>query len=168
MGGLVMSQELLGRGEKWLESLLDLCQMSASVKSQERSDALESGLNYWLTIEASEFNLEQIQALIGEGGSVIDGIQSLANATLNQDQEPDAHIYFTIEISNYREQRLQKLREIGLQALEQVRSTGQEAEIRALSSVDRRQLHHLLKEFPEIETHSQGQDPERHLIVRLK
>jgi spoIIIJ-associated protein len=113
---LAMSQELLGRGEKWLGSLLELCQMPASVKGQVRSDALESGLNYWLTIESSEFSLEQIQALIGEGGSAIDAIQSLANATLNRDQESDAHIYYTIEISSYREQRLQKLREIGLQA----------------------------------------------------
>lgn len=168
MDSLAMSQELLGRGEKWLGSLLELCHMPAPVNGQERSDALESGLNYWLTIEASEFSLEQIQALIGEGGSVIDAIQSLANATLNRDQEADAHIYYTIEISSYREQRLQKLREIGLQALEQVRSTGQEAEIRALSSVDRRQLHHLLKGYPEIETQSQGQEPDRHLIVRLK
>lgn len=166
---LAMSQELLGRGEKWLGSLLELCHMPAPVKGEERSDALESGLNYWLTIEASEFSLEQIQGLIGEGGSTIDALQSLANATLNRDQEEaNKHIYFTIEISSYREQRLQKLREIGLQALEQVRSTGKEAEIRALSSVDRRQLHHFLKEFPEIETHSQGQEPERHLIVRLK
>ncbi len=168
MGGLVMSQELLRRGEQWLESLLELCQIPAKVKGEERSNALESGLNYWLTIDASEFNLEQIQALIGEGGSVIDGIQSLANATLNRDQEPESHIYYTIEISSYREQRLQRLREIGLKSLEQVRATGEEAEIRALSSVDRRQLHHLFKDFPDVETHSQGQDPERHLIVRLK
>lgn len=168
MGGLVMSQELLERGEQWLGSLLELCQVPAKVKGVERSDALESGLNYWLIIDTSELNLEQIQAFIGSEGSVIDGIQSLANATLNRDQEPESHIYYTIEISSYREQRLQKLREIGLKALEQVRATGEEAEIRALSSIDRRQLHHLFKEFPEIETHSQGQEPERHLIVRLK
>jgi len=168
MGGLAMSQELLERGEQWLGSLLDLCQIPALVKGQERSDALESGLNYWLTIETKDFDLEQIQTLIGSEGMAIDGIQSLANATLNQNQEPESHIYYTIEVGGYREQRLQKLREIGLQAVEQVRSTGEEAEIRALSSVDRRQLHHLIKEFPEVETHSQGQEPDRYLIVRLK
>ena len=164
-----MSKELLEQGQQWLEKLLQLCQMPAIVTGEERSDTLESEVSYWLTIEAGNFSLEQIQALIGTGGGVIDGIQYLANASLNRHQAPDSSTYYyTVEISNYRQQRLQKLREIGIQAVEQVRTSGVEAEIRALSSVDRRQLHHLLKSFPEIETHSHGQEPDRRLIVRLK
>jgi spoIIIJ-associated protein len=159
---------LLEQGQQWLEKLLQLCQMPSIVTGEERSDALESEVSYWLTIETENFHLEQIQALIGPGGNVIDAIQYLTNASLNRHQEPDSSIYYTVEISNYRQQRLQKLREIGIQAAEQVRTSGVEAEIRALSSVDRRQLHHLLKDFPEIETHSQGQEPDRRLIVRLK
>jgi len=161
-----MSKELLEQGQQWLEKLLQLCQMPSIVTGEERSDTLDSEVSYWLTIEAG--NIEQIQALIGPGGNVIDAIQYLVNASLNRNQEPDSSIYYTVEISNYRQQRLQKLREIGLQAAEQVRTSGAEAEIRALSSVDRRQLHHLLQDFPEIETHSHGQEPDRRLIVRLK
>jgi spoIIIJ-associated protein len=163
-----MSKESLEQGQQWLVSLLSLCQMPAKVAGEERSNTLEPGVNNWLTIDTENYDLEQIQALIGSGGSVIDAIQSLANATLNQDPDPEAHTYYIVEISQYREQRFQKLKEIGLQAVEQVRATGEEAEIRALSSVDRRHLHQLLKEFPEIETQSHGQEPDRRLIIRLK
>jgi spoIIIJ-associated protein len=53
------------------------------------------------------------------------------------------------------------------QAVQQVRETQTEFVIKQLSSADRRYIHQLLEEFPDIETHSQGREPNRHLIVKL-
>ncbi len=105
-----MSKESLEQGQQWLASLLSLCQMPAIVAGEERSNTLEPGVSNWLTIDTANYDLEQIQALIGTGGSVIDAIQYLANATLNRDQDPEAHTYYIVEVSQYREQRFQKLK----------------------------------------------------------
>ena len=37
-----------------------------------------------------------------------------------------------------------------------------------LSSADRRAVHGLLSEYPDLENFSQGQEPDRFLVVRLK
>ena len=41
-------------------------------------------------------------------------------------------------------------------------------EITALSSAERRQIHTLLKEATDLETESQGEEPHRRLVVRLR
>ena len=51
--------------------------------------------------------------------------------------------------------------------MQQVRETKTEFAIKQLSSADRRYIHQLLEEFPDIETHSKGREPNSHLIVKL-
>ncbi len=161
-----MSEEILERSRHWLEKLLNLAQMSASVEVSKAEEDVEPG--YWLNIDTSNLTPGQIRLIIGEDGRVIDAIQYLANAALNQDLPPEAHLHFTIEVGGYRYQRLQKLKDIAQTALSKARETGQDVEIRSLSSVERRQVHHILKDCEDIETHSYGQEPNRCLVVRLK
>ena len=53
-------------------------------------------------------------------------------------------------------------------AADQARSTGVEFELKALSSSERRQVHSFLSECEDLETYSQGQEPDRRLVVRRR
>jgi spoIIIJ-associated protein len=53
-------------------------------------------------------------------------------------------------------------------AAQQVRMTGKEYEMKSLSSAERRQVHTLLKDCPDLETYSRGKEPDRRLVVRLR
>ena len=54
------------------------------------------------------------------------------------------------------------------EAVAQVRETSEPFEMHGLSSADRRAVHGLLSEYPDLESSSQGQEPDRFLVVRLK
>jgi spoIIIJ-associated protein len=41
-------------------------------------------------------------------------------------------------------------------------------EIKSLSSVERRLIHHFLEESDDLETYSRGQDPDRRLVIKMK
>ncbi len=89
------------------------------------------------------------------------------NATLNLGQEPDKQGAFTVELAGYRLNRYSELEAMAEQAAAHARQTGEEFELKSLSSAERRQVHTMLKEYDDLETYSRGQEPDRRLVVRL-
>ncbi|MFM7448778.1 MAG: protein jag [Leptolyngbyaceae cyanobacterium] len=161
---MAVSTELGQRGQQWLEELLQRSGLHSTVKVEMDHPLLEGGC--WLVIDDSDLTPEQINGLTGPGGSVLDSMQYLANTILNLGREADQQCSFTIELAGYRLRRLEQLKQLAQQAVEQVRQTGEECEIKALSSAERRQVHTLLEEYGDLETFSRGQEPDRRLVVR--
>lgn len=163
-----MSNQLRQRGQQWLEGLLHLSGLPASVKVTETDDSQADRPSYWLTIDETQLTPKQIQTLIGSDGSALDAIQYLANSILNLGQEQEQQAAYTIELDGYRLRRQAELRTLADHAAQQVRETGQEFEIKSLSSAERRQIHTFLEECEDLETYSRGQEPDRRLVVRRR
>jgi len=160
----------------WLQELLSFMGYKTSVDiriaeaSPEQINA--NSKNYWLEINADSLQPEQIQRLIGQDGTVIDSLQYLANACLNHHESSELnhsqnYNFYTVELNGYRSKRLTDLQSLADTAVQQVREMQNEFVIKQLSSADRRYIHQLLEGFPDVETHSQGREPNRHLIVKL-
>jgi spoIIIJ-associated protein len=159
------------RGQEWLQTLLLLTGVSAEVggnlePDQPQSSDSEEPDNYWLTIDETKLNPEQISILIGADGSVLDAIQYLTNSVLNINQPEAEQASYTIELNGYRVKRQAQIQALAEAASQEVRATGREVEIKSLSSAERRQIHTFLKEFADLETFSRGKEPHRHLVVR--
>lgn len=166
MGKQLMAEDPVQRGETWLTSLLKLADLPASVQG-ESAETHEDG-SCWLTIDSASYTSEQIQMLTGESGSVLDAVQYLINTTLNLGLSPDEQQPYTIELDGYRLRRQTELRSMAEAAAQKVRDNGEEFEMGALSSAERRQVHTFLKAFEDLETYSRGQEPDRRLVVKPK
>ena len=156
------------QGQEWLEKLLNLIGIPAQVKIGRVEEEEDNESSCWLTIDETKLSQEQIEILIGKKGESIDSIQYLANALLNIGLEEDRRRRFTIELNGYRIRRQAELFAMAQKAADKVRQTGKPEEIKHLSSAERRQIHSLLQESSDLETESQGQEPDRRLIVRLR
>ena len=154
------------RGKQWLEELLKLMGIEAAVKIETPPENLEQEAS-WLVIDEIK-SPEQIKILIGEQGATIDAVQYLTSTILNLGTDSAAQRPFTVELDGYRARRQKELVNLVQKVVEQVRETGQEVEMKSLSSAERRQIHTLLKESDDLETESRGQEPERRLVVRLR
>ncbi|NJL62757.1 MAG: RNA-binding protein [Methylacidiphilales bacterium] len=166
-----MTDSSIARGQNWLQTFLQKAGLSVEVEGELAKDALavsksSDGEGYWLTIDKTNLTPEQIKILIGADGSVLDAIQYLANSILNINQQPEQQASYTIELNGYRIQRQEQIQTLAQSAAQQVRSTGQEVEIKSLSSAERRQVHTLLEGLSDLETFSRGKEPHRHLVVR--
>ncbi|MGD1852508.1 MAG: protein jag [Cyanophyceae cyanobacterium] len=156
----------LERGPKWLEQALALMSMPAAVAAEH--DAIAGADNYWLTIDHTQLQSEQVDQLLDNGGGVLDALQHLANAGLNAHLERDAQHGYVIEVNGYRSQQRETLRGIVQEAVEQVRATGQSYEAKGLSAAERKQVHSLLEEYDDLTTHSEGTGSDRRLVVSPK
>lgn len=159
--------EQMQQGQQWLETLLQLMGLPAPVKISTDQDTSDSSA-YWLVIDDNALTPEQIQALLGERGANLDAMQYLANAQLNMGLERDAQQAMTVELKGYRQQRHAELQALVKETVEKVRETGEEVAMESLSAAERRQVHSLLQDSEDLVSESQGQEPDRHLIVRLR
>jgi spoIIIJ-associated protein len=158
----------LERGQQWLEQLLNLSGITATVDTQQPAGG--SPPNFWLTIDRDTLTPEQVQNLIGTDGGTIDAIQYLANASLNLHQEADLQAGYTIELDGYRERRAIELKAIADEAAARVRETGMEVVLQPMSSAERRQMHTFFdsdSSYSDLSTYSRGQEPDRRMVVKL-
>ncbi|MEM6424793.1 MAG: R3H domain-containing nucleic acid-binding protein [Cyanobacteria bacterium P01_H01_bin.119] len=160
-----MSEQQYQDGAQWLEKLMALSGLAAGVEAKTIVDDINDGC--WLVIDQSQLSQEQIEAVIGDRGGVLDSIQYLANTVLNLGLSRDDQQAYTVELDGYRARRQEELKVLADKAAKTVKDTQTEYEIPALSSAERRQVHSLLTSYEDLETFSRGREPDRRLVVRL-
>jgi len=163
---MIMDQNIQ-RGKAWLEKLLPLMGISTQVKVEEK-DATEMSAGIWLIIDETPLSAEQIQTFLGENGKNIDAIQYLANTLLHLGIESENQPTYIIELAGYRSRRQLELLALTQEFSSKVKASGFPVEIPSLSAAERRQIHAFLQKDPDLETESQGQEPDRRLVIRLR
>ena len=118
----------------------------------------ESGDEILVTCSGRELGM-----LIGRHGQTIDSIQYLANAILFRAHEDRKRV--VVDAAGYRARRQAALDGIALRAAERASATGERVELESMSAVERRIVHEKLKDDPEVETLSEGTEPNRHVVV---
>lgn len=101
--------------------------------------------------------------LIGRRGQTLFSFQYLLTRILNQGEKEWDKI--TLDVEGYRERREKEMTDLAERLYKSVLEKGREITVKNLSAHDRRIIHMLLKERPEVETHSHGKGHLRKLVV---
>jgi spoIIIJ-associated protein len=102
--------------------------------------------------------------LIGRHGQTIDALQYLANA-IGRRAFGDTSRRVVVDAAGYRSRRDAALEASARRAAEQAAATGRPVSLEPMTSIERRVVHEFLKEDPEVETASEGVEPDRYVVV---
>jgi len=106
----------------------------------------------------------ELGLLIGKHGQTIDALQYLANAILarggDEDRKP-----VVIDAAGYRARRKETVDALAVRSAERAVSTGSRVELDPMTSVERKLVHERLKEYPGVETTSEGTEPNRFVVI---
>jgi spoIIIJ-associated protein len=106
---------------------------------------------------------EDVGLLIGRRGQTIDAVQHLAQRIVFPGGQPTARV--VVDADGYRERRAAVLREEADDAAEEALRLGEAVELDPMPASERRVVHEYLRERGDVETHSEGDEPERRLVV---
>jgi spoIIIJ-associated protein len=138
--------------EELLEEIVDALGLDADIEVLER-DGLLSG-----TLDGEDVGL-----FIGRHGQTIDAVQHLAQRIVFP--EGPSSVRVVIDANGYRDRRAQALRAQADEAADDAISSGKPVELDPLPPFERRIVHEYLRERGDVETHSEGNEPERFLVV---
>jgi spoIIIJ-associated protein len=138
--------------EELLEEIVDDLGLDAGVEVVER-DGVLSG-----TLDGDDVGL-----FIGRHGQTIDAVQHLAQRIVFPDGPSATRI--VIDANGYRARRADALHAEADEAADEALSSGRPVELDPLPPFERRIVHEYLRERGDVETHSEGNEPERYLVV---
>jgi spoIIIJ-associated protein len=138
--------------EDLLEEIAEGLGLAAEVEVEEGDGVLSGRLKG-----------EDVGLFIGRRGQTIDAVQHLAQRIVFP--EGPSPVRVTIDADGYRARREQALQEDADEAAEEALRSGRPVELDPMPPSERRIVHEYLRERGGVETHSEGDEPERYLVV---
>lgn len=104
--------------------------------------------------------------IIGKRGSTLDSLQYLCNLSVSR--KTHTGIRIKLDTENYRERRKETLENLAYNVASKVRRTRKSVSLERMNPYERRIIHSALSDNPYVTTHSEGEEPYRHIVVTLK
>lgn len=104
--------------------------------------------------------------LIGRHGETISSFELVLNQIVNRDATEWQRIL--VDTGDYRQKQEDRLKNLAESAAARVKETGEPYALYDLTPAQRRIVHTILAEDPALLTESEGEDRDRHLVVKLR
>ena len=120
--------------------------------------------------ENNEMNIDlsgdDMGVLIGKRGQTLDSLQYLVSLVVNKGNED--YIRVKVDTENYRERRKSTLENPAKNMAYKVKRTRRPLHLEPMNPYERRIIHSALQNDKFVTTHSEGEEPYRHVVITLK
>lgn len=113
-----------------------------------------------------EFKGNEMGVLIGKRGQTLDSLQYLTNLAVNK--QTDHYVKVKLDTEDYRKRRKDTLENLAKNISYKVKRTKRPVALEPMNPFERRVIHSALQNDRFVSTHSEGEEPYRHVVVTLK
>ena len=145
-----------GRAQEFLQELTQLMGVNVSV-----AVATDEEGNVRVNMDGDTLGI-----LIGRRGETLDALQYLTSLRVNRCQSDYTRV--TLDTEGYRAKREEALVRLANRMANRAQKTGRKVSLEPMNPYERRILHSALQDHPSVTTHSEGEEPNRHVVITLK
>lgn len=142
--------------KKYVEDVLSFFGLNTDVYAGADEDVIE------MSIPSTHLNA----FLIGQHGDTLRNLQHLVSTTL-RNQEAEL-VRVNIDVADYKRQRNDRLRDQAEGWAKRVRENGEDMHLNPMSAAERRVVHQVISDYSDLETHSEGEGRDRHVVLTKK
>ena len=141
----------------FLNDVFAAMNMTVLINAEYKEDEKE------LTIDLSG---DDMGVLIGKRGQTLDSLQYLVSLIVNK--ESTDYIRVKVDTENYRKRRQDTLENLAKNIAFKVKRTKRTVSLEPMNPYERRIIHSALQNDKFVTTHSEGEEPFRHVVVTMK
>ena len=169
--------------DKGSTGFLGIKSKPAIIKARKKNDTVDnireflenvfSAMNMEVTIDIKkaeddkvyevELSGKEMGLLIGKRGQTLDSLQYLTNLAVNK--HSDGYIKVMLDTEDYRQRRKDTLENLAKNIAYKVKRTKRPVSLEPMNPFERRVIHSALQGDRYVETHSEGEEPFRHVVV---
>jgi len=146
------SNEALEFAKNYLADLLTFFEVNVEIEAKLTDDVIE------LSVPSTSIN----SLLIGKNAETLRSLQFIVSTVLRNKNAEVSRI--NIDVADYKKQRAEKIAKQAKEWIEEVISTGN-SKVAHLNAADRRIVHHVASEYPNIRTFSEGEGRDRRIVI---
>ncbi|MDO5518855.1 MAG: RNA-binding cell elongation regulator Jag/EloR [bacterium] len=173
--------------EKESNGILGLFAKPAKIRVRVKNDVKQIARNFLekllkaMNVEANiEIDYDELEGvmqidlsgddmgvLIGKRGQTLDSLQVLTSTVVNKHYK-DSYLKVKLDTENYRERRRETLENLAKNLAFKVKRTKKQVVLEPMNPYERRIIHSALQYDKFVETHSEGEEPYRKVVITLK
>lgn len=146
-----------GAARNFLTQVFDAMNIDAEIDL--KYDELENTLD--INLSGKDMGV-----LIGKRGQTLDSLQYLVSLVVNKNSE--TYLKVKLDTENYRERRKETLENLAKNIAYKVKRTKKAVSLEPMNPYERRIIHSALQNDKFVETHSEGDEPYRRVVVTVK
>ena len=148
-----LKKDLINYVKDYLEELLTNMGLEVNFETKLREDYI------YIKIYSSMNPI-----LIGKNGNTLKALENIVKQKINNDFNIKPHI--NLDVENYREKNEKRLERLAKNLAKEVIKTNVEVHLDNMNAYDRRIIHNALTNFKGIKTESEGEEPNRHVVIK--
>ncbi len=119
-----------------------------------------------LFVNIKGVNPKEMGIVIGRRGSTLDAIQYLLSLVVNKDR--NKYLRVVLDINEYRKKREATLERLAYKMAKKAKKNKRVVKLEPMNPYERRVIHSALQDVDYITTHSEGEEPYRRVVIKLK
>ena len=143
--------------EEFLKEVFDAMELDVTITTDYSED--DNTIN--VDLAGPEMGI-----IIGKRGSTLDSLQYLANLALNR--KVSEYTRVKIDTEDYRRRRKETLENLAKNMAYKVKRNKRPVSLESMNPYERRVIHYALQNDEYVTTHSEGEEPYRHVVITLK
>lgn len=149
--------KMKAEAEKFLSEIFKAMNLEVKIKMEYKET--EGNLDI-------EFLGQDMGILIGKRGQTLDSLQYLTSLVINKGTQ--GYVRVKLDTENYRNRRKETLENLAKSIAYKVRKTRKTVSLEPMNPYERRIIHSTLQGNRYVETYSEGNEPYRHVVIKLK
>lgn len=119
-----------------------------------------------LYVDIVNINSSDMGIVIGKRGNTLDAIQYLLSLAVNKNR--DQYIKVIVDAEGYRKRREDTLIRLANKMAQKAKYSNRPVRLEPMNPYERRIIHSALQHVEGIDTHSEGEDPYRRVVIQAK
>ena len=150
---VVKLEDILEYLKEYLESLLSKMGLEVTFESKIRENQI------YLKMYSNNNAI-----LIGKNGQTLTALQLITRQVINK--EIGMLPYIILDVENYKDKKNEQIERLAKRTAKEVVTTGIDVSLENMNSYERRIVHNALTNFKGITTISEGEEPNRHVVIK--
>jgi spoIIIJ-associated protein len=151
----ITKRDLLDDMQRYLKSLVEGLGLKVDMETSIQEDT------FYINMFSSNNPI-----LIGKNGQTLKALETL----MKQKYLKDWNIFFKInlDVEDYKTKRVEYLEKLAIRLAKEVKNTKIDVALENMNSYERRIIHNKLADFKGIKTTSEGEEPNRHVVIKAE
>ena len=150
---VILKSDVLDFSKRYIKDLVNAMGLELNLETKRKENYIEIKLY-------SNNN----SILIGKNGKTLNSLQLLLRQSIFV--QTGIHVNIILDVENYKEKHQRSLEFLAKKLAKEVQQTQIEIKMDPMNSYERRLIHEVLKDFKDIKTESEGEEPNRYVVIK--
>lgn len=160
----------LFKGETFKFTVIKLSDVQTSIKDflKELLNKMDLEVEFESSMREKQINIKMFSnnnaILIGKGGQTLSALTTIVKQYVYN--QIGIYPYINLDVENYKDKQVMYLERLAKNIAREVRSTKNPVTMENMNAYERRIVHNVLTDFKGVITESEGEEPNRHVVVK--